>query len=113
MSTSYYHLREPVTALFLRPEEAGFTYLDIEVNGHGVGSLLLHDEDVPVMLVLLSDAGREYAEAPVRTSWGGEGVGCQVSERHRGLDPNLQLVSEYGELFTLAQVRAMAGEGKE
>jgi len=104
MSTSYYHLREPVTALKLSPDDEGRTRLEVEVRGYKAGSLLLDDHDVPGVLLMLSDSGR-YDDVPVRTSWGGEGVGCQVTERVRGLDPNLQLVSEYGELMTLAEIR--------
>jgi hypothetical protein len=114
VSTSYYHLREPVTALKLRnhddaelmhgAKDGGHTWIDVDISGHAAGSLRVRDEDVPGVLLMLSDRGG-HDDVPVRTSWGGEGVGCQVTERVRGLDPNLQLVSEYGELMTLAEIR--------
>jgi hypothetical protein len=59
---------------------------------------------------LLLTAARHEPPA-VTTSYGGKNQGTIVNE-HRLLNPTARLISDYGAVTTLTEVRAKAGEGK-
>ena len=108
MSTNYYHLREPITNLRMTPEG-----LEVSIRGQVAGLLALEPEASSGEIALMfADEQGDDSRCPMRTLWGGTAQGCIVRENTRGLDPALVLVSEYGEIFTVAQVRAFAGAGK-
>ena len=111
MSTNYYHLREPVTAIKVDETELGFRNVWITIGDYDAGYLHLKEEDVSALLLLLGDQAYDD-QVPVRTTFGGKGAGLLVHERYRGLNPALQLISEYGDLTTLAEVRKLAGAGR-
>ena len=106
MSTNYYYPAEPVKSLRVENGE-----LHVELSDDSSFTLALDRAEETGFLHLLADDVDDPA-APMRTIWGGVGVGTVVREQVRGLDPDLLLISEYGELFTVAEIRARAGAGK-
>jgi len=70
------------------------------------GRLSVKQEDVQQIIRLFSD---QDGEGVVRTHFGGTEVGCVVTERVRGLDPELTLISEYGEPVKVRRIRQYAG----
>jgi hypothetical protein len=109
MSTSYYHLSTPVTSV--RPEiMGGHTHMGIWVNHAKAGTLILRNEEWIGFLRLLTNEEFDDSKAPMRTHWGGAEVGSIVTENENDLMDETQLVSEYGELLTVAEIRAFSGE---
>jgi len=107
MSTSYYHLRRPVTSLHLR--EAEHDELSVWTD-HGLsGTLTMPKGHGKLLARMLANTD---AVPPLHVHYGGDSVGCVASESATGLDPSLILVSDCGEIVTVAEVRAMAGMGR-
>lgn len=103
MSTSYYPLRAPVT--YLRPEiMGGHTHVGIWVNHGKAGTLVVRNEEWRELLNVLTAENTTV----LRTHWGGQDVGAIVDDTP-GLTDEQQVVSEYGELMTVGQVRARDG----
>lgn len=111
MSTSYYYIQEPITSLRLE-EGPGHDRLTVWQSGANAGTLVLTKGSARTIISLFAEHA-EDDRCPMRTHFGGVEVGCVVTENVRGLDPSLILISEYGELFTVAQIRAFAGEGRK
>lgn len=105
MTTSYYYLREPISSL--RVEDAGpHTRVTVFEEGANVGTLTVRDPRA--FLWMFADG----SEPAMRAHFGGEAVGVVVTELVRGLDPMLQLISEYGDLRTVADIRGDAAKVK-
>jgi len=110
MSTNYFRLREHITHLELSQLEggvapfrlavwvdhrlAGILYLSGSVTGAVVGMFALPENDV---------------QCPMRTYYGGEDVGTVVIVNDHGLPDDAVVISQYGEIFTVAQVKSRAG----
>jgi hypothetical protein len=111
MSTSYYYLREPITSV--RFEERG-EHCHISVWEHGklAGKLIVAKENAHLFAWMFSERESDDSRAPIRTRWGGAEYGCVVDENARGLDPKLQLIDEYGDVWTVADIRLRAGDGR-
>lgn len=106
MSTSYYPLRAPVTSL--RPEIAGgHTHVGVWVNHAKAGTLVVRNEEWRELLGALRDENVPE-DMILRTIWGGSDIGTVV-EDVPSLPGEQQVVSEYGELLKVEQVRAKAG----
>jgi hypothetical protein len=106
MSTSYYLLREPITSLRIDFEDNLFDVI-VWVNGEEVGRLTLSDGELNQVLRMFTGD----FEA-LHTHWGGKDIGTVVTEHQDAgaiLDGTTQVISEYGELLTVGQVRARAG----
>jgi len=106
MSTEYYDLAEPFSSI--RLDESGpHVRVTLWEAGANVGTLTLTRDGATAFLRLLAD--RQTVRAS--TSYGGADRGCVVTA-DPGLRDELQVISEYGELKTLAEVHALAGKGK-
>ena len=109
MSTDYYYLKEPVTGI------------EIVIDGERAEVKVMLDGEFAGALSMPSATAAKFAcglleidrDCPIVTNWGGAKAGCVVNEYVRGLDPSLQLVSEYGDVRTVAEIRALAGKGKK
>ena len=112
MSTSYHYLSDPVTSVRIVPY-GPHVLLSIWVNHGLAGSLTLLEAEARRLLLNLSDNHADGDTCPMRTHFGGNEVGTVVTENVRGLDPELVLISEYGEPRTVGQIRRHEGEGKE
>jgi len=103
MSTSYYKLRNPFTHLELE-HTGGHNHLRVWVD-HGLsGTLVIPDRYFAEALRTLFI---EYPPA-LRTHWGGKDKGAIVTVNEE-LPEKAVVLSEYGELMTVAQVKARAG----
>jgi len=107
MSTSYYRLKPPVTHLRLE-EGDGHDRLTIWVNHANAGTLTLRKEEMREMLdcFILHEADNE---CPLRSYWGGADRGAVVYANENDLPDEMMVISEYGELLTVAQVKARDG----
>jgi len=104
MSTSYYRLKSPVTCLRLK-KGPRHDYLSIWVNHALVGQLTLANRETQSFLQILA----EWNEPPMRTHWGGSGRGAVVTINDPNLSDEDLLISEYGQLLTVAQIKERDG----
>lgn len=81
--------------------------MGIWINHAKAGTLVVRNEEWPELLNALTakDAARNTV---LRTLWGGQDVGAIVDDIPALADEQ-QVVSEYGELMTVRQVRARVG----
>ena len=108
MSTSYYRLKPPVTHIRVEDKTPGHTKLVIWVN-HGLsGTLVLQTEEVRDFLRILvlyeDDSG-----CPLRTHWGGPERGTIVTINDNTLPDEAVVISQYGELLTVSEVKVRDG----
>lgn len=111
MSTSYYRLKQPIT--HLRIEDAGgHDKIKIWVDHGLAGSLTVAKRDTKefVRLFVLYE---EDNECPLRTHWGGKERGAVVTVNDDTLADESVVVSEYGELLTVADVKKRDGARRE
>ena len=106
MSTSYYRLKPPITSLQLQC--GGHDRLRIFVNHASVGELMLRPEETPGVLGLFALKEPDN-ECPMRSYWGGDDTGTVVFANEDDLPDYMQVISSYGELLTVAQVKACHG----
>ena len=107
MSTSYYYTQSPFSVRL--EKDPGYDRVTIFEKGTNCGTLTVTAGMGGAVCWLFSEHNVDDDHAPMCTHWGGKNVGCVVTENVRGLDPNLQLISEYGEPMTVAEIRALAG----
>ena len=107
MSTSYYRLRPPITHLRLEEGE-GHDKLKIWVNHGLAGELVIANREIRQFLdcFALYEADNE---CPLRSFWGGAERGAIVYANEDDLPDEMMVISEYGELLTVAQVEARDG----
>lgn len=93
MSTSYYRLAEPISAVYVRGEEPRCV-LDVWVDDELAGGLSLSEAALTSVLRLLCEDGSSI---------------CSSNGFVSGLDRNwpdtMQLVNEYGRLVTVGELR--------
>jgi len=107
MSTSYYRLKPPIT--YLRLEEGhGHDKLTLWVNHANVGTITLRKEEVRGVISCFT-LYEEDNECPLRSYWGGSERGSAVYANENDLPDDMLVISEYGELLTVAQVKARHG----
>jgi hypothetical protein len=105
MGTSYYRLKDPFTAFRVETID-GLDRVSLWARGEPVGVL-----EVPAgcgAQVVSTLIDRDVGVAPLHTHWGGE-VGSVVTENEPGLPDDMVLVSEYGDVLTVGEVRRRAG----
>jgi len=107
MSMSYYYLRAPFTSV--RLEHIGeHDKVTLWENGANAGTLTLSKGVGRKFLYMMTDHVDD-SQAPMRIYWGDSDKGCVVTENVRGLDPDLMLISEYGEPLRVSEIRDRAG----
>lgn len=109
MSTSYYHLKEPITSIRIE-EGVGHDHLTVWEHGANAGTLML-SKGLGKKVALCFAEEVDDAHAPIRTHFGGKGRGCVVTVQKEHLHPNTMLIDEYGTLFRVADILAMDGRG--
>jgi len=102
MSTSYYRLVEP----FSNIKVIG-NMITLRSNDRPAGIILVPPEFV-IQVVRLFRPYEEDDLAPMRTHWGGKELGTVVTV-NEVLADDITLISEYGEVLTVAQIKARAG----
>lgn len=108
MSTTYYHLQHPVTRFECHSEMGpAIVWLTVYLEGKSAGSLAIPKELIRQWMKLFIDYDSDM-NAPLRTHWGGADVGSVVTV-NENLPDDAQVISEYGELLTVGQVKARHG----
>ena len=109
MSTSYYHFRPPITSVRL---EEGKTHdrLTIFENHANTGTLVLTKGLGKTVSSFFADKVDDHL-APLRTHFGGKGRGCVVTVQDQHLHNKTWLIDEYGQVYTVAQIKDMDGRG--
>ena len=110
MSTNYFRLLEPITSIRLE-ESAGHDRLTVFENGANAGTLTLSKgagRRVALHLVLQE----EDPNCPVRTYYGGAEIGLVVDVNDKEMPDCATVVSEYGDVYTMGEVKRMEGKGK-
>src|SRR5690606_26482527 len=103
-------LREPISSV--RFETLGnHCHITVWTHGGNSGTLIVAKEDAVSFARMFSDRCDD-PYAPIGSHFGGADVGMIITENVRGLDPHLQLIDEYGDVWTVEEVRAKAGKGK-
>lgn len=110
MSTSFYQLKEPVTSIRLEVM-GGHTHVGIWINHGKAGTLVFRNEEWKQGIWLFID--NDISDAHIYVHGGGKSVGLIVDEYDNLFPAEKQMVSEYGELTTVGEIRAMAGLGKK
>lgn len=102
MSTNFYRLAEPITALHVEEVE-GHRNLIVWVDGKHAGTLILDEATLPKVLKLL------HVDYDLRSTGGGGETVRRAGGRLYGLDPgwrdDMQLIDEYGQLTTVGEVK--------
>ena len=107
MSTNFYALKKPITSI--RPEiMGGHTHVGIWVNHAKSGILVFRNDEWKDAIWLFVE--QDVALPPMRTYCGGKKEGCIVKEIDT-LPSEQQMISEYGELTTVKQIRTKAKKG--
>jgi hypothetical protein len=107
MSTSYYLLIEPFTCLRLN-EGPVYDRLTVFEGGKNCGTLIMSNG----VGRRLARCFREYDHdsiCPLRTHWGGKDRGTVVTVNDASLPDDATVISEYGEVLTVKEVKARDG----
>ncbi len=109
MSTDYHSLQSPITSVRLDPKPGDHhNELSIWLNHQLAGVLKVDEEEGRQLLVMM------YGAIVLHTSFGGDCIGCEVSEQiEPPVSDDTLVVSDYGEIMSALKVRCMAGKGKK
>ena len=111
MSTSYYRLVEPFTSIRLR-EEPGHDRATFWESGANCGTLTV-SRGVGARLALLFANREDDHACPMRTHWGGRDQGSVVTVNDTSLADDVTLISDYGQVLTVAEVKARTGQRRK
>lgn len=107
MSTSYYRLKPPVT--YLRIEDQGsHNKISVWVS-HGLSGALVVSKRETHAIVDMFTLHEKDSQCPLRTHWAGASRGTVVTINDDTLADEICVVSEYGELLTVGEVKARDG----
>ena len=111
MSTSYYRLIEPFTSVRL---ECGQRHdrLTVFEMGANCGTLTLNAGTGKIVASLFA-LHQEDNMCPLRTHWGGASRGSIVTVNDDSMPDDATVLSEYGDVLTVAQVKARDGAGRD
>ena len=108
MSTSYYRLKSPVTSIRVDfAENPRCRRISIWINGERSGALIVKAAELQPLLQLFVNTDVQV----LHTYSGGSEIGVVVTVNAIVISDDDYVISEYGELFTVRQVKARAGEG--
>ena len=110
MSTSYYRFRTPISSVRIE-EGGGHDILTIFESGANSGTLVVSKGKGRTIASFFADEVDDNL-APIRTHFGGKGVGCIVTCNNPELDKDECLIDEYGNVFRVSEIQAMSGKGK-
>ena len=104
MSTSYYGLYKPLTCLRIECSNQEHTRLSVWICGGHAGTLTVPTQTLKNFLMLFCSDHN----CLLRTHWGGKDRGSVVTVLHDAPDETI-VISEYGQLLTVGQVKARDG----
>lgn len=111
MSTSYYRLKYPLTSIRL---EQGPVHdkLTVFESGANAGTLTVGRGLGKALANMFADVVDDD-KAPLRTHFGGADRGCVVTVQDGELPDRYTVVNDYGDVYTVGEVKAMDGNGKQ
>ena len=107
MSTSYYRLIEPFTSLRLE-EGPGHDRLTVFEEHANCGTLTF-SKGLGRSVARLFTKYEDDGQVPLRTHWGGKDRGSIVTVNDPILPNETTVISEYGDILTVGQVKARDG----
>lgn len=108
MSTDYYRLKEPITSIQAEIL-GGHTHVGIWVNHAKSGTLVFRNEEWKEAIWLFRDG---ESLPPMHSHWGGVEAGTIVTSRET-LPDEQQLLSEYGELLSVKDIKSRHGSKRK
>ena len=105
MSTNYYRLRKPIASIEVADAAALFLSVTLHMERGEVAILNVPASDWSALLLMFATC---HTPSVIRYDRPGGGMVVYVNDQ--GLSDDTQLISESGELTTLAEVRAKAGK---
>lgn len=111
MSTSYYRLSDPFTSIRLE-EGVGHDRLTVWEQGANCGTLTF-SRGMGKRIARLFAIHEEDNECPLRTHWGGKERGAIVTVNDPEIADSCTVISEYGDVLTVAQVKARDGQHRK
>ena len=109
MSTSYYHLRPPISSLRLE-EGVGHDRITLFEKGANCGTLTVSKGMGRTIASFFADEVDDNL-APIRTHYGGKGRGCVVTVHDENLHPQAVLIDEYGMPHKVRDILLLDGNG--
>ena len=107
MSTNYYRLSPPVTHLRLE-DKGGHDRISIWVN-HGLAGSLIVSKRETRGIIRIFTCYESNDKCPLYTYWGGAERGVVVTVNDETVPDEAVVISEYGELLTVAEVKRRDG----
>ena len=107
MGTNYYRLRSPITHLRLE-ESPGHDRLTLWVNHANAGTITLRNEETHEFILGFVDKNEPIMYA----YWSGFEQGTVVRIKKANLLDKTVVISEYGEVLTVAEVKACNGANR-
>lgn len=105
-------MQSPITHLKLQRAGKKNAKLFIWVNHQLAGKLVLDKQEIRQVLACFTLKEPDN-KCPLRSYWGGDGVGTIVYANEPDLPKEMQVISRYGELLTVAQVKARQGANRK
>lgn len=115
MSTSYYKLRGPYTHIKITESARGPEWCRIELMAEGefAGEMILRHEEVYNVIKNFAEASYDDSQAALRTHWGGKERGAIVTVQDESLADDVTVISEYGDILTVGEVKARDGAHRQ
>jgi len=111
MSTSYYRLSSPITHLRIE-DQVGHDKISVWVN-HGLAGALVVSKRETKEVVRMFVCYEDDSICPLRTHWGGRERGAVVTVNDATLPDKAMVISEYGDLLSVADVKARDGAKRD
>ena len=107
MSTSYYRIAKPISALKIHDNTDRLDTIEFWIAGEYVGALTMDKRHVKSFVRQFVEYTDDF-HCPLRTHWGGSQGAIVTINDESAADDDL-VISEYGDLLTVAQVKARHG----
>ena len=108
MSTSYYCIAKPVSALQVHDNTDKLDTIEFWIAGEYVGALTMDKHHVKSFVRRFIEYDDDF-RCPLRSHWGGADRGSIVTVNRADIGDDELVISEYGELLTVGQVKARDG----
>ena len=111
MSTSYYRLASPITHLRIDGSGA-HDKISIWVS-HGLSGILVIPKHETHNILRIFSYDEADDKCPLHTYWGGKERGTVVTTNDESLPDEACVISEYGELLTVGEVKSRDGANRK
>ena len=108
MSTSYYAIAKPVSALKVHDNTDKLDTIEFWIAGEYAGELTMDKRHTKSFLQKFIEYTDDF-QCPLHSHWGGADRGAIVIVNRSDIGDDEMVISEYGDLLTVAQVKARDG----